>query len=135
MEASVKGAIGENVVIGEFLKRGFDVYRPIVDRGIDAVIRSEAGQFFEIQIKTRHTAKKTGKYWFEVRHLKVRPNFFIVLYQAALYPNDFWIIPSAVFKQHCYPKKHVCVLLLNPKRQKELKEYKNNFNQFRSGNP
>ena len=135
MESSVKGAIGEIKVIGEFLRQGFDVYRPIVDRGIDAIIRSEAGQFFEIQIKTRHTAKKTGKYWFEVRHLKVRPNFFIVLYQAVLYPNDFWVIPSAVFKQCCRPKKEVCVLQLNPKRQRELRKYKNNFQQFISGNP
>lgn len=130
MKASVKGAIGENIVIAEFLKRGFDVYLPVVDRGIDAVIRSEAGQFFEIQIKTRHTSKKTGKYWFEVR-----PKFFIVLYQAELYPSDFWIIPSTIFKHHCRPKKEVCVLLLNPKRQKELEKYKNNFNQFHPGKP
>jgi hypothetical protein len=130
LESSFKGAIGENIVIGEFLKRGFDVYLPIVDQGIDCIIRTDNRNFFEIQIKTRHTDKKAGKYWFEVRNLKVRPNFFIVLYQAKLFPEDFWVIPSAVFKQHCRPKKEVCVLQLNPKRQGELRKYKNNFNQF-----
>jgi len=58
LESSVKGAIGEYIVIGEFLKLGFDVYLPVVDQGIDCIIRTDNGKFFEIQIKTRHTEKK-----------------------------------------------------------------------------
>lgn len=124
LESSVKGAIGENIVIGEFLRRGFDVYRPVVDRGIDCIIRTVDGKFFEIQTKTRHTTER-GKYWFQVR-----PNFFILCYQAKLSPEDFWIIPSAVFQQYCHPKNNVCVLNLNPKHQRILEKYKNNFDQF-----
>lgn len=101
------------------------MYLPVVDRGIDCIIRSD-GEFFEIQIKTRHTAHR-GKYIFDVRHFEARPNFFIVCYQARLYPNDLWIIPSKVFKEFCYEKNDVCRLVLNPKTQKALEKYKNNI--------
>ena len=41
-------------IIGEMLRQGFDVYRPLVDdMGIDAVIRRSNGSFAEVQIKAR----------------------------------------------------------------------------------
>lgn len=130
METQLKGAIGENIVIGEFLRQGFDVYLPVVDRGIDCILRSPEGRYTEIQIKTRTTTKR-GKYIFDVRNFKVRDNFFIVCYQRTLYPDDLWIIPSRVFKEHGYERKGGTYrLLLNPKAQKLLSPYKGNFTQL-----
>ena len=131
VETQLKGAIGENIVIGEFLKRGFDVYLPVVDRGIDCILRSADGIYSEIQIKMRATTKR-GKYVFEVRDFEARDNFFIVCYQAALYPDFFWIIPSKVFKQHGYerPKYGAWRLVLNLKKQRLLERYKKNFEQL-----
>lgn len=130
-DTQVTGAVGENIVIGEFLKRKFDVYLPVVDRGIDCIIRSEAGNYYEIQIKTRATVKR-GKYVFDVGGFKVQDNFFIVCYQAELYPNAFWIIPSKIFGEYGYKREKydVCRLVLNPKKQKILERYKNNFSQL-----
>lgn len=132
METQIKGAIGEYNVIGELLKQGFDVYLPVVDRGIDCILRLPHGEYCEIQIKTRATMK-TGKYIFEVRDFESRDNFFIVCYQAVLHPNVLWVIPSKVFKQHAHEraKYGTCRLDLNPTRQKLLERYKNNFSQLR----
>ena len=130
IETSITGSISENVVIGEFLKRGFDVYLPVVDRGIDCII-SSGGNYYEIQIKTRFTAKK-GKHIFDVWNFTVRDNFFIVCYQAELYSDVFWIIPSRMFSEYGYQNKNnVYRLVLNPEKQKILEKYKNNFHQFR----
>ena len=126
---SVKGVLAENIVIEEFLKRNLDVFRPVVDTGIDCVIRAETGQFYEVQIKARVT-RKTGKYVFDVRNFKVKPNFFIVLYQMELHPKVYWIVPSEVFAKYCRPKGDVCRLVLNPKTQRALEYYRNNFDQF-----
>lgn len=129
-ESSITGSIGEYFVIGEFLKHGFAVYLPVVDRGIDCIVGNGV-DYFEIQTKTRATVNY-GKYEFHVRNFKVRDNFFIVCYQAALYPDVFWIIPSKVFHEYGYQtsKSKVFKLVLNPKKQKILEEYKNNFKQF-----
>lgn len=131
METQIKGAIGENVVIVEFLKQGFDIYRPIVDRGIDCIIRLPHGAYCEVQIKTRATIG-LGKYVFEVRDFRERDNFFIVCYQAVLHPDTFWIIPSKVFKEQGYERSKYGTyrLVLNPKKQGKLEQYKNNFEQF-----
>ena len=130
-ETQVTGAFGENVVIAEFLKRNFDIYLPVVDRGVDCIVRSNTGNYYEVQIKTRATTKR-GKYIFEIRGFRVRDNFFIVCYQAKLEPDTFWILPSKVFKEYGSPrpKYNSHRLNLNPKRQKMLIEYKNNFNQL-----
>lgn len=132
-DTSITGSIGEYFVIGEFLNRGFDVYLPVVDRGIDCVV-SNGSDYYEMQVKTR-TSVKGGKYVFDVRNFKVRNNFFIVCYQVGLFPNDFWIIPSKIFHEYGYQtsKGNVHRLVLNPKKQKLLEEYKNNFNQLRNG--
>ena len=128
-ESSITGSIGEFIVMVEFLKQGFDVYLPIVDRGIDCII-SHRGKYYEIQIKTRDTAKG-GKYVFDVRNFAIRDNFFIVCYQAKLYPDVLWIIPSNVFSLYAKQRKNkIHRLVLNPKKQKLLEPYKNNFSQF-----
>ena len=131
IETQVTGAFGENVVIAEFLKRNFDIYLPVVDRGVDCIVRSSTGNYYEVQIKTRATTKR-GKYIFEVRGFSVRKKFFIVCYQSKLEPDSFWILPSKVFKEHgsSRPKYNSHRLNLNPKRQKMLIKYKNNFDQL-----
>lgn len=130
-ETQVTGAFGENVVIAEFLKRNFDIYLPVVDRGVDCIVRTSTGNYYEVQIKTRATTKR-GKHIFEVRGFRVRDNFFIVCYQAKLDPDTFWILPSKVFKKYgtSRPKYNSHRLNLTPKRQKMLIEYKDNFDQL-----
>ena len=129
METQVKGALGENIVIGELLKRNLDVYLPIVDRGIDCIVRSRSGRCFEIQIKTRATLKR-GKYIFDVKKFNPQDNFFIVCYQHL--EETFWVFPSKVFKEYAYERKKYgrYRLHMNPKKQRLLRQYRNNFNQL-----
>ena len=41
MEPSVKGKISELQVISELLKKGFEVYVPVVDMCVDCIIKSK----------------------------------------------------------------------------------------------
>ena len=107
-----------------------DVYIPVVDiKGIDCVIRTESGKYFDIQIKTR-AAKGRGKQIFDVKEFDVRDNLFIVCYRQDL--DTFWILPSKIFIENSYyiPKYRRYRLVLNPKKQRILKSYKNNFDQL-----
>ena len=73
------GARIEYWIIGEMLRQGLDIYRPLVDdMGIDAILRKEDGSFLEIQIKAREgnpehkkptgysgiKCEQQGDYWF-----------------------------------------------------------------------
>lgn len=70
------GKEGELRVIGELLRRGFDVYLPAVDvGGIDCIIKTPKG-YKEIQIKTRSEAKLL---LFDVKEFIPRDNFFYYL--------------------------------------------------------
>ena len=125
------GKEGEFKVIGELLKRGFDVYLPVVDTGIDCIIKTKSG-FKEIQIKTR--SKVSGgnsRLHFTVKEFTPRPNFYIVCYYTHE-PNTFWIIPSRVFKENSnYLKKakRFCLVLgeEDSRMRKKLQPYRNSF--------
>ena len=47
------GRYGEYFVKMEFTRLGLDVYSPEVDdKGIDCIVRTSTGRFFEIQVKS-----------------------------------------------------------------------------------
>jgi hypothetical protein len=128
------GKHGELMVIGELLKRGFDVYLPAVDiGGIDCIIKTETG-YKEIQIKTRESAKIL---LFDVKNLTPRDNFFIICYNLKE-PDTFWVIPSKVFKENSqFLKKYGRLRLIlgdeDSKMRKRLHIYRNNFFQLKEG--
>jgi hypothetical protein len=126
------GKQGELMVIGELLKRGFDVYIPAVDiGGIDCIIRTSTG-YKEIQIKTREEAKLL---LFDVKEFIPRKNFFIICYNLKE-PDVFWVIPSKVFKENAqYLKKYKRFRLIlgdeDSKMRRKLQFYRNNFFQLK----
>ncbi len=128
------GKEGELKVIGELLKRGFEVYTPLVDIfGIDCIIKTEVG-YKEIQIKTREFAQKL---LFDVKDFIPRDNFFIICYNIKE-PETFWVIPSKIFKQYAYPLKKYGKLRLiisdeDSEMRKKLHFYRNNFFQLKEG--
>lgn len=130
-ETGVTGKLGENVIIGEFLKRGFDVYLPVVDKGVDCIIKGASGTFYEIQIKTRATERRGGNYFY-VRNFQPRSNFFVVCYLAST--NDAYILPSKVFAEQsseAYSRRGVRRrLVLTEKKRRLLSHYRDNFEQF-----
>lgn len=91
---STKGKRGELIVIGELLRRGFQVYLPVVDSGIDCVVDIGGGSYKEVQIKYRENTPV-----FSARAFKSRDSFFIVCWLSDRDRNDFWAIPSKVFQE------------------------------------
>jgi hypothetical protein len=128
------GKQGELMVIGELLKRGFDVYLPAVDiGGVNCIIKTETG-YKEIQIKTRESAKIL---LFDVKNFTPRDNFFIICYNLKE-PDTFWVIPSKVFKENSqFLKKYGRLRLIlggeDSKMRKRLHIYRNNFFQLKEG--
>ena len=125
----ITGKEGEFKVIGKLLEKGFEVYLPVVDVGIDCVIRTDTG-YKEIQIKTR---EKTGRYFFDVPDFEPKDNLFIICYTTTE-RNDLWIIPSKDFKKYATRVKSKSKIKLrltlgkkNSDKRKRLEKYKNNF--------
>lgn len=134
-ETQRTGKEGELRVIGELLKRGFDVYLPLIDiHGIDCIIRTDIWHK-DIQIKTRENF--ATQLLFDVKTFIVRDNFFIICYNIKE-PDIFWIIPSKVFKENSYDLKKYNKLRLvlgneDSKMRQKLHIYRNNFFQLKEG--
>ena len=97
----IGGERGELHVFGELLRRGMVPYRPLVDEGLDALVRTAAGQVVELQIKAAGSAG--GKYprWFGMPAIEPRKNFFIVGVEFTDgAPGDVWVLPSTVFDKY-----------------------------------
>ena len=131
-ETQRTGKEGELRVIGELLKRGFDIYVPLIDvRGIDCIIKTDVG-YKEIQIKTRELAKTL---LFDVKEFIPRDNFFIICYNIKE-PETFWVIPSKIFKENAQVLKKYGRLRLilgdeDSKIRRKLHIYRNNFFQLK----
>lgn len=89
-----KGKWAEYKVIAELLKRGYDVYIPLVDdRQIDCVIRRGHNDYVELQIKgsTKDSQRKqAGVITFRLENPS--PNYFFAFYVEHI--DTYWIIPS-----------------------------------------
>ena len=100
-----KGKRGEYYVFGELIKRGLDLYLPVVDIGIDAIIRGKDGSaYVELQVKSTETENQAG--YFNVYDLEPSPNLFIIcvdMSKAKLSEYgqpEIWVLPSGVYEQH-----------------------------------
>lgn len=128
------GTLGELRVIGELLRRGLEVYQPVVDLGIDCIIKIEK-DYKEIQIKTRD--KVSAELLFDVKKFIPRENFYIICYYIKE-PETFWVFPSKVFKENAYyikkSKRFRLVLgAEDSKKRRKLHIYRNNFFQLKEG--
>ena len=83
----------EYVVIAELLKRGYDVYMPLVDdQGIDCVVRIDDKTYIDIQIKARSREAKLWNFFADMA-ITPRDNYFFIF---CLEKDDtFWVLPSA----------------------------------------
>ncbi len=55
-----KGKQAEFLVFGELIRRGADLYLPIVDIGIDAIIKKKDGTYLQIQVKSTEADEQAG---------------------------------------------------------------------------
>ena len=90
----IAGEIGELYVFSELLKRGAIPFLPLVDEGVDALVRTPDGAVVELQVKSPGSAR--GKYprWFQMASISPRRSFFIVGgYREILDDNDYQQVP------------------------------------------
>ena len=114
-------------IIGLMLKKGIDVYMPLVDdNGIDAIIRQPNGTFVEIQMKARSNDVKmgcTGQFTV-TSHDDRSSNYYFIFYSERM--NMFWIMSFQEFINEANKSKHVgkYSIWLNGKRKnKETGKY------------
>ena len=85
----------EYIAIAELLKRGHDVYMPLVDdQGIDCIIRRGDHDYIDLQIKAKSENCQPGNAGI-IAPLKIpnpRDNYFFLLYCE--YIDTYWIFPS-----------------------------------------
>jgi hypothetical protein len=89
------GKRAEFKVIARLLENNFDVYLPLVDdHGVDAIVKTEKGEYREIQIKARSKEVKLGNSAiFAALDYCVRENYYFIFYSEIL--DTFWLFESA----------------------------------------
>jgi len=99
-----KGKGAEFLVFSELVKRGADVYLPIIDVGIDAILRLKTGTYLEIQVKSTEVENQAG--YFNVSNLELKLNPFIVCVDMSekkmerYKKPEVWILPSTEFRKY-----------------------------------
>ena len=133
-----KGKRAEFLVFGELLRRGADLYLPVVDIGIDAISRLKTETYLEIQVKSTEAENQAG--YFNVDDLKPKPNLFIVCVDMSeekmkqWNKPEVWILPSTEFVTYATGTKTGYRLPLPEKdtrhgnipREKILEQYRAN---------
>ncbi len=95
-----KGKLAEFLVFGKLIERGADLYLPVVDTGIDAIVRRKDGIYLEIQVKSTEAEEQAG--WFNAYDLDYydEKRFFIVCVDLSKQPPETWVLPPKVFKEY-----------------------------------
>jgi len=117
LERQLTGKMGELKVFVKLLEQGLVPYAPLVDEGMDCLLRNGT----QIQIKTVKTQRDPR--WFQITNLVPRDNLYIICVDAT---GEFWIFPSKIFAENATESKGIYDLNLDTKgRAEKLKEYKN----------
>jgi hypothetical protein len=98
--SSQKGKQAEFLVFGELIRRGADLYLPVIDIGIDAVIRKKDGTCFLIQVKSTEAPAQVGWFTFWVLERYKGKNLFTVCVEMSKKPPEIWVLPSEVFMEY-----------------------------------
>lgn len=74
-----KGKISELLVISELLNKGFEVYTPVVDTGIDCIVKSST-EYFELQIKGTKYRVSTRRGKGVNKHAESNPERYFLIF-------------------------------------------------------
>jgi hypothetical protein len=93
--SATKGKEAELLVLLKLLERGFKVYTPMVDTGVDCLVDVGGGTYKEIQVKSREGTEPT----FRSKAFKPLPTSYFVCVLRGKRNEDYWVIPSKVFAE------------------------------------
>jgi hypothetical protein len=94
------GKAAEHIVISELLKRGHTPFIPIIDTGVDIIVKSKSKNcYYELQVKSNNSPIKDNQQWFVFTgELLVREELIYVL--VDMVHGEFWLIPSKIVKRY-----------------------------------
>ena len=100
-----KGKYAEFLIFGELIKGGANLYLPVIDKGIDAIILKQDGTYLQIQVKSTEAPEQAG--WFNVEELELYKgkDLFIVCVEMSKEPPEIWVLPSEVFMEYANVSK------------------------------
>ena len=103
METSKRGKAGELQVAGELLRRGYDVFVPFVDAGIDLVAKVDE-RFVSVQVKESKFYPSRRRYWQEIRKKPFDRNkgkdvFYVFVLRRGAEIN-YLVVPSLWIEKH-----------------------------------
>ena len=95
----ITGQLAEYHVFSELLKRSVAVYQPLVNEGIDALVRLPDGQTLELAIKAVGVPAEQYPRRFLMPDYRPRPELFIVCVDLSEGVENVqaWVFPSLVF--------------------------------------
>ena len=126
----------EYVVIGELLRRKYDIYQTLVDdRGIDFILRHESDDspiYLDIQIKARSkdclpydAARFAG-----LQIDNPRQNYLFIFYSEQL--DSYWVFPSLVIVKKAHKLKNGKYHLMLSGRKRDIPYALSKYNEYRN---
>lgn len=100
VQQTFDGKSAEHIVIAELLKKEYVPFIPIIERGVDLVVKSKIKtQYIEIQVKSNYSPIPKNQKWFVFSgELQVRDNLIYALVDSI--DNEIWLVPSEEVKKY-----------------------------------
>jgi len=96
-----KGKEAEHLFFSMLLKKGFDVYTPLVDDNrIDALVRLGANKYVEIQIKSREADVKSPRGLADIKYTKGKSNYWFAIHTKHNNEPIWWLLSAKDFEKH-----------------------------------
>ncbi len=95
-----KGKSAEFFVFSKLMRKGVDLYLPVIDIGVDAILRKGDGKYLEIQIKSTEEDEQAGCFNADDLDYYDEERYFIVCVDLSRKPPETWILPCGVFKEY-----------------------------------
>ena len=95
-----KGKLAEFLAFGKLIERGADLYLPVIDTGIDAVVRRKDGTHLDIQVKSTEKGWSLAA-WVPDNLQLLRRRFIVWVDMSKPKENpEIWVFPGEVFKNY-----------------------------------
>ena len=124
-----KGKRGELIVFGELLRRGAELYTPLVDIGVDAVVRGQNGKYVELQVKATEAPNQDR--YFNFNWDPQQDRFFICV-SLKDDPPSVWVLPWNVFEDYALRSGDNWRLPLLEKRRGDSKPREDELEAYRA---
>ncbi len=94
------GKRAEFLVFGKLVRRGADLYLPVIDTGIDAIVRQKDGTYIEMQVKSTEKGWSLAA-WVPDNLQLLQRRFIVWVDMSKSKENpEIWVFPGEVFKDY-----------------------------------